>query len=79
MLAAAACLLAKSLSNELQVTPQTPPVFLFHTTADATLPAEMHIYEHDSHSVGLAPQDPVLSTWPDRLAAWLRSRGLPTK
>ena len=29
--------------------------------------------------VGLAPQDPVLSTWPDRLAAWLRIRGLLTK
>ncbi len=88
--------LVESLSNELQVTAQTPPTFLFHTTADTTVPvensvnfylalrkakvpAEMHIYERGSHGVGLAPQDPVLSTWPDRLAAWLRVRGLLTK
>jgi acetyl esterase/lipase len=88
--------LVESLSNELQVTTQTPPTFLFHTTADTTVPvensvnfylalrkakvpAEMHIYERGGHGVGLAPQDPVLSTWPDRLAAWLRTRGLLTR
>src|SRR5439155_12954721 len=84
--------LADSLSNETQVTLQTPPTFLFHTNADsgvlsensvlfylalrkAGVPAEMHIYETGPHGVGLAPRDPVLSTWPDRLAAWLRTRG----
>ena len=88
--------LLASLSNELQVTAQTPPTFLFHTTADpavpvensinfylalhkAKVPVEMHIYERGGHGMGLAPQDPVLSTWPDRLAAWLRMRGLLTK
>jgi acetyl esterase/lipase len=40
------------------------------------VPAEMHIYEKGPHGVGLAPKDPVLSTWPDRLAAWLGGRGL---
>ncbi len=85
--------LVESLSNELQVTPQTPPTFLFHTTADtgvppensilfymalrkAGVPAEMHIYEKGEHGVGLAPYDPALSTWPARLADWLRTRGL---
>ncbi len=88
--------LVESLSNELQVTDRTPPTFLFHTTADTTVPvensinfylalrkakvpAEMHIYERGAHGVGLAPQDPVLSSWPDRLAAWLRVRGLLTR
>ena len=28
------------LSNELQVTPQTPPAFLFHTTGDTVVPSE---------------------------------------
>jgi len=28
-----------------------------------------------NHGVGLAQKDPVLSTWPDRLADWLRNRG----
>jgi acetyl esterase/lipase len=85
--------LVESLSNERQVTPQTPPTFLFHTNADtgvppensalfylalrkAGVPAEMHIYEQGRHGVGLAPTDAVLSTWPARLADWLRVRGL---
>ncbi|HYL72644.1 MAG TPA: alpha/beta hydrolase [Bryobacteraceae bacterium] len=32
--------LAESLSSELQVTAQTPPTFLFHTTEDRTVPVE---------------------------------------
>ena len=32
--------LAASLSNETQVTPQTPPTFLFHTNEDNGVPAE---------------------------------------
>jgi acetyl esterase/lipase len=42
----------------------------------AGVPAELHIYEKGVHGVGLAPMDPVLSTWPDRLEAWLKGRGL---
>ncbi len=85
--------LVENLSNELQVTPQTPPTFLFHTTTDATVPvensvlfylalrragvpAEMHIYERGPHGVGLAQTDEALSSWPARLADWLRVRGL---
>jgi acetyl esterase/lipase len=85
--------LVESLSNENQVTPQTPPTFLFHTNEDkgvpsensvmfylalrkAGVPAEMHIYERGNHGVGLASKDPILSTWPARLADWFRTRGL---
>ncbi|HTM47798.1 MAG TPA: alpha/beta hydrolase [Bryobacteraceae bacterium] len=85
--------LVHSLSNQTQVTAQTPPTFLFHTTGDsgvpaensvlfylalrkAGVPAEMHIYERGPHGVGLAPADPVLSTWPGRLEDWLKLRGL---
>jgi acetyl esterase/lipase len=32
--------LVENLSNELQVTAQTPPTFLFHTTSDSTVPVE---------------------------------------
>ena len=45
----------------------------------AGVPAELHVYERGRHGVGLAPGDPVLSSWPDRLAAWLDSRGLLKK
>jgi len=85
--------LVENLSNELQVTKETPPTFLFHTTTDTTVPvensvmfysalrkagvpAELHIYERGPHGVGLAPNDPVLSTWPSRLADWLKIHGL---
>ncbi|HMD70382.1 MAG TPA: alpha/beta hydrolase [Bryobacteraceae bacterium] len=85
--------LVDSLSNESQVSAQTPPTFLFHTANDRTVPvensvsfflalrkagvpAEMHIYESGPHGVGLAPTDATLSSWPARLEAWLRGRGL---
>ena len=85
--------LVENLSNELQVTAQTPPTFLFHTSDDpvvpvensllfyqalrkAGVPAELHVYEHGPHGVGLAATDATLGTWPARLADWLRVRGL---
>jgi acetyl esterase/lipase len=44
----------------------------------AKVPAELHIYEPGPHGVGLGGTDPALVTWPDRLAGWLRTRGLLT-
>ena len=85
--------LVESLSSEKQVTADTPPAFLFHTSSDTGVPpqnsvlfylalhekgvpAEMHIYESGPHGVGLAPFEPALSTWPDRLKDWMKHRGL---
>jgi dipeptidyl aminopeptidase/acylaminoacyl peptidase len=42
----------------------------------AKVPAEMHIYQEGRHGVGLAPNDPVLSSWPARLKDWLAVRGI---
>jgi dipeptidyl aminopeptidase/acylaminoacyl peptidase len=42
----------------------------------AKVPAELHIYQNGSHGVGLAKNDPVLTTWKERLADWLKTRGL---
>ncbi len=91
--------LVESFSNEKQVTKDTPPTFLFHTSADtavlsenavrfylackkAGVPVEMHIYEKGKHGVGLG-RDPKwtggeksVATWPDRLAEWMKARGL---
>jgi acetyl esterase/lipase len=39
------------------------------------VPFEMHLYEKGPHGVGLAENDPVLSTWPARCAAWLAGKG----
>lgn len=88
--------LVGNLSNENQVTAQTPPTFLFHTGDDPgvpvensivyylalrkhKVPAELHVYEHGRHGVGLAPFDPILSSWPLRLEDWLRFHGWLSK
>lgn len=42
----------------------------------AGVPAELHIYQHGKHGVGMAQGDPVLKSWPERLADWLRVREL---
>lgn len=80
------------LSNEEQVTKETPPTFLVHTMTDAAVPVEnsmmfaaalrkagvpfeFHLYERGAHGFGLAPKDPILSSWPGRCADWLRVHG----
>lgn len=85
--------LVELLSNEKQVTAETPPTFMFHTTEDtavppensvlfylglrkAKVPCELHIYERGRHGVGLAKDDPVLSTWSARLSDWLKLHGV---
>lgn len=84
--------LATLMSNEKQVTKDTPPTFLFHTAEDTGVPpensmafyaamrkqgvpGELHIYQTGPHGVGLAPGDPVLSTWPALAGAWMRNSG----
>ena len=81
--------LVESMSNETQITKDTPPTFLFHTREDTGVPvqnslvyfraliehgvsAELHVYQQGPHGVGLAPKNPVLSTWTERLADWLK-------
>ena len=88
--------LVESLSNEKQVTAETPPTFLVHTNEDtgvppensvlfylalrkAKVPAEMHIYEKGRHGLGLGPNDPAFSTWPQHCITWLRGRGMIPK
>lgn len=51
-------------------------VMFYLALRKAGVPAEMHLYEKGGHGVGLAKADPVLCTWGDRLADWLRVRGL---
>jgi acetyl esterase/lipase len=66
-------------TNEDKGVPPENSVQFYLALRKAGVPAELHIYEHGRHGVGLAPKDPVLSSWPDRLAAWLEGRGLLKK
>ena len=84
--------LVAATSNELNVTKDTPPAFLFQTSDDPVVPvqnsvlfyqalraagvdAEMHIFGHGPHGVGLARDNPTLSVWPTLLALWLHAHG----
>jgi acetyl esterase/lipase len=84
--------LVRLMSNETQVTHDTPPTFIVATTDDAVVPvqnsllfydalravgvpAELHIFESGHHGFGLAPGDPVLSTWTSQCEVWLRRHG----
>jgi acetyl esterase/lipase len=77
------------LSTDEQVTPDTPPAFLYHTADDdcvpagnslryfqalcaAGVPAELHVFAHGQHGVGLTLNDPVLGVWTTLLSTWLR-------
>lgn len=51
-------------------------VMFYSALVAAKVPAEIHIYAHGPHGVGLAPGFPDLKNWPDLLATWMRARGL---
>jgi acetyl esterase/lipase len=54
--------------------PAENSILFYLALRKAKVPAEMHIYERGPHGVGLAPKDPVLSTWARRCEDWLRVR-----
>jgi acetyl esterase/lipase len=81
-----------TVSPELTVTSNTPPVFLAMTENDpvrsengltyylalkkAGVPAEMHLYPDGGHGYGLRNPGPPVTTWPTRVEEWMRNRGL---
>lgn len=84
------------LSNDEQVTKETPPTFLVHTMNDSAVPVEnsllfvsalrkagvpfeFHLYERGPHGFGLGGKDPILATWPDRCADWLKLHGFAAR
>ena len=56
--------------------PAMNSVLFYSALVAAKVPAELHLYEHGPHGVGLAASFPTLQGWPDLLATWMRSRGL---
>src|SRR5438552_11440886 len=59
-------------TTEDKAVPPENSLLFYQALRKAHIPAEIHIYEKGKHGVGLAAKDPVLSSWPDRLTAWLR-------
>jgi acetyl esterase/lipase len=63
-------------TTEDRTVPVENSVMFYLALRRAGVPAEMHVYERGPHGVGLAPTDEALSSWPARLADWMRVRGL---
>jgi acetyl esterase/lipase len=82
-------------SNELRVTKDTPPTFLFHTVEDKAVPiknsqlfeealrknrvAGSTLYVEEKGPHGIGLGQKVGSKWPEHLQAWLKERGLLDK
>ena len=80
------------VSTDESVTESTPPTFLAHTHEDnlsplhsvrfysqllkCGVPAELHVFGHGPHGLGLAPGDPDMRSWPQLFVNWMRRRGL---
>jgi len=58
--------------------PAENSILFYMALREHKVKAEMHIYQNGGHGFGLAPNDPVLSTWPGRCEAWMRVNGFLT-
>ncbi len=58
-----------------EVVPVMNSVLFYEALVRAGVPAEMHLYQHGRHGVGLAPNDAALRGWPELLAQWMIERG----
>jgi acetyl esterase/lipase len=56
--------------------PAENAIEFFLAMRKAGVQGELHVYQNGPHGVGLALNDPILSSWPQRLEAWLHVRGL---
>ena len=79
------------INPSVQVTTNHPPTFLAMTQDDpvrvenavlyyltlkqAGVPSELHVYPTGGHGYGLRRSEQFVTTWPDRAADWMRSRG----
>ena len=80
------------IAPEFHLTAETPPTFIAMAEDDpirvetalfyaiglkkAKVPFELHVYPTGGHGYGLRPTKNLVTTWPQRTADWMRSRGL---
>ena len=81
-----------ALAPDVAVTAKTPPTFLVMAQDDPVrpenvlgyamalegekVPMELHVYPSGGHGYGLRPTRDFVTSWPQRAADWMRSRGL---
>jgi acetyl esterase/lipase len=80
------------INPSVAVTTNHPPTFLamaqddpvrvenavlyYLTLKQTGVPSELHVYPTGGHGYGLRRTEHLVTTWPDRTADWMRSRGL---
>jgi acetyl esterase/lipase len=62
-------------SDDNAVSPECALNF-YSALLKAGVPAELHIYESGGHGFGLGSTNPRVSSWSQRMAEWMRDRGL---
>ncbi len=65
-------------TQEDQAVPVENSILFYQALTKAKVPAEMYLFEHGSHGMGMKPDFGTASDWPARAAEWLRGRGLLT-
>ncbi len=79
------------LAADIRVSKDSPPTFFAHAGNDgvkaensvvmylalkkAGVQAELHVYNTGGHGFGLRPSEQPCSTWPQRCADWMKTRG----
>lgn len=65
-------------TQEDQAVPVENAIRFYQGLTKAKVPAEMYLFEHGSHGMGMKPEFGTASEWPARATEWLRNRGLLT-
>jgi acetyl esterase/lipase len=65
-------------TQEDQAVPVENSILFYQALTRAKVPAEMYLFEHGSHGMGMKADFGTASDWPARAAEWLRNRGLLT-
>lgn len=65
-------------TQEDQSVPVENSILFYQALTRAKVPAEMYLFEHGSHGMGMKAEFGTASEWPARAAEWLRNRGLLT-
>ncbi len=65
-------------TQEDQSVPVENSILFFQALTRARVPAEMYLFEHGGHGMGMRDGLGTASDWPRRAEEWLRARGLLT-
>jgi dipeptidyl aminopeptidase/acylaminoacyl peptidase len=66
-------------TDEDKAVPAENSVQYYLALRNAGVQAEMHIFQNGRHGLGLAPDEPAMSKWPELLRNWLIVRGIAVR